>query len=97
MLYRTACPDVQQATGVADLTRENLWWPRFLVARCSQPVDPHDRERVAELTRRVGSVTSRPLRVGTSYANGKLLSSRRTDDRPKLVMLDEPTAGGNPC
>jgi ABC-type branched-subunit amino acid transport system ATPase component len=102
VLYRRGLSRTfQQARVFADLTvAENLVVAGgFSVARLfGSRVDRHDRERVAELLGEFGLRHVADLYASElSYGQRKLLEFAAVlMSRPKLVMLDEPTAGVNP-
>jgi len=102
VLYRRGLSRTfQQARVFADLTvAENLVVAGgFSVARLfGRRVDRHDRERVAELLAEFGLSHVADLYASElSYGQRKLLEFAAVlMSRPKLVMLDEPTAGVNP-
>ncbi|HEY3609481.1 MAG TPA: ABC transporter ATP-binding protein [Pseudonocardiaceae bacterium] len=102
VLYRRGLSRTfQQARVFADLTvAENLVVAGgFSVARLfGRRVDHHDRERVAELLAEFGlSHVADLYAAELSYGQRKLLEFAAVlMSRPKLVMLDEPTAGVNP-
>jgi ABC-type branched-subunit amino acid transport system ATPase component len=102
VLYRRGLSRTfQQARVFADLTvAENLVVAGgFSVTRLfGRRVDRHDRERVAELLGEFGLSHVADLYASElSYGQRKLLEfAAILTSRPKLVMLDEPTAGVNP-